>query len=144
MIKEKIGEIEAKLTNGYIEIEFSVDDDDVEYFNLPGTLPLRCTSEIIADMILGSLYEDSYSIDIVKFQEEDVTALIFNQGAAADTYQLIGITQGLSASSEFVRKSLMRWTKSENFVWPEKINVIARDLLPASLISELYAINDVD
>jgi len=141
MLKEKINKIETDLVTRSIDIEFSVEEGDAEYFSLPGTKLLRGTAEIIADMVLGSLYEDSYSVDIVRFKEEDVTALIFNQGMATGRYLLIGITQGLNPSSDFVRKSLMRWTTIENFVWPEKINVISRDLLSESLISDLYAIN---
>ena len=142
MNQEKICAIENELMTRSIELEFTVEDDDKTYFTLPDTQPLQCTPESIAEIILGgTLNEDFYSVDMVKFPSEGVTALIFNQGMASGRYELMGITQGLNPSPNFIRKSMIRWTEIENFQWPKKIDVNFNDLLPQSLILELYAIN---
>ncbi len=144
MYKSYIEEIEKRLVKEHIEIDLEVADDNItEYFYLLDIGKFKVTSEPLVEMILGAaLSEDIYSVDLVKFMDQDFYALIFNMATAAGTYELIGISNGINPSSAFIRESLIRWTKVENFIWPDKVVIKTQDLLSSSVINELRRIND--
>lgn len=142
MNNTQIQNIESKLNSSSIYLNFEVDDDDLEYFGFPETKPLPFSADVLVSMVLGgALNEDYYSVDLCKFENENMCALVFNMGMAAGDYELIGLTTGLIASPSFVRNSLVRWTKQQNFHWPKNLDVTDKKLLPDQVLSEVRAIN---
>lgn len=143
MNKSDIEEIENRLKNEHIEINHKMDDDDItEYFELPNFGSFKFTSDTLVEMTFGmALSHDKYSVDLVNFSDKNFYAVIFNMASAAGTYELIGISSGINPSPVFIRNSLIRWTKVENFKWPNEIEIKFPILLPLSVITELRKIN---
>jgi len=130
--------IEAMLSSCSIEIEQSMDDNDVEYFQLPFVGPEKFTTDTLAEFTLGgTLSEDWYLVELLRFPMLDVTALIFNSAMASGEYELMGLTKGLNPSHEFITSSLKRWTQVTDFKWPTNVKIFNEALLPAFAIKNI-------
>jgi hypothetical protein len=144
MNQGQIEQIENQLNISPLKLDFEVDDDDLEYFGFPETKPLPFSADVLVRMVLGgALNEDYFSVDLCKFENENMCALVFNMGMAAGEYELMGLTTGLIASPSFVRNSLVRWTKQQNFHWTKNLDVTDKKLLPDQVLNEVRAINSI-
>lgn len=143
MLGDDIKKVEDILYNKTISLEFSVDENNIEYFDFLHFGPSGFKSETLVEMTFGmSLSWDRYSVDLVKFNKMDMSALVFNSAMADGRFELMGLTAAHAPDAAFIQHSITRWTRVENFKWPENLVINRPELLPLLFMDQLRSDQD--